>query len=336
LVFVLLLGEIDLSVGYVSAIAGVFVARFLTAPNFVPWYIAIPIALIIAAGVGWVNGFLITFFQLPAFIVTLATLLVCNGLVLQLIGLGGTVRISDEVVNGLANARFTPEQGWLIAIIVVGLLVVNSVVAARSRQKQSLSTIPMPIVVVQIVVMAVVIGGLAWIGAQTDPVTGRPIGVPVVAVILFILLVVLTFLAERTRFGRYVYAIGGNKEAARRAGIRVERIRIMVFMLCSMLAGLGGIILASRLRSVSTDAGGGNLLLNAVASAVIGGTSLFGGRGKVSSAILGALVIAGVDNGMGLLKQPAAVQYIVTGVVLLLAVVVDAIARRSQKQSGLA
>ncbi|MBZ0304138.1 MAG: ABC transporter permease, partial [Anaerolineae bacterium] len=159
-------------------------------------------------------------------------------------------------------------------------------------------------------------------------------GMPAIAVIMMVLLLLLSFVAERTRFGRYVYAIGGNKEAARRAGIRVERIRVIVFMISSTMAGMGGIILASRLKSVATDSGGGSLLLYAIASAVIGGTSLFGGRGKLSSAILGALVIAGVDNGMGLLNLSAGAKFIITGLVLLAAVIVDAISRRRQSQSG--
>ena len=155
-------------------------------------------------------------------------------------------------------------------------------------------------------------------------------------IVLLVLLTVLSFVANSTTFGRYVYAVGGNKEAARRAGINVERIRIAVFIISSFMAGVGGIILASRLRSVATDAGGGNLLLNSIAAAVIGGTSLFGGSGRVSSAVLGALVIASVENGMGLLGLSSGVKFIITGLVLLAAVLVDAVSRRSRAQSGIA
>jgi D-xylose transport system permease protein len=156
-----------------------------------------------------------------------------------------------------------------------------------------------------------------------------------VAVIILVFLLFWSFIASRTRFGRYVYAVGGNPEAARRAGINVDQIRIYVFMISSFMAGVGGIILASRLRSVDTNTGGGNLLLNAIAAAVIGGTSLFGGSGRVMSALLGALVIAAVENGMGLLGLPSGVKFVVNGVVLLAAVLVDAFSRRSRESSGL-
>jgi len=177
--------------------------------------------------------------------------------------------------------------------------------------------------------LALIVGGAVYVANQDR-------GLPVVGIILMILLVVLSFIAEQTRFGRYVYAVGGNKEAARRAGIAVERIRVIVFMISSTMAGAGGIILASRLSSVDTNAGGGNLLLNSIAAAVIGGTSLFGGSGRVSSAILGALVIASVDNGMGLLGLSSGIKFIITGLVLLTAVIVDALSRRTQKRSGIA
>ena len=161
-------------------------------------------------------------------------------------------------------------------------------------------------------------------------------GVPFVGLVMFVLLVLFTFIANRTRFGRYVYAIGGNMEAARRAGISVERIRVIVFMLSSVMAGVGGIILASRLRSVDTAAGGGSSLLDSIAAAVIGGTSLFGGSGRVVSAFLGALVIATINSGMGLLNVSAGVKFVVTGLVLLLAVLVDAISRSGKQRSGIA
>jgi D-xylose transport system permease protein len=160
-------------------------------------------------------------------------------------------------------------------------------------------------------------------------------GMPVIAVIMLFLLVILTFIAERTRFGRYVYAIGGNKEAARRAGIRVERIRVIVFMIAGTMAAIGGIILSSRLGSVSPAAGGGSLLLFTIAAAVIGGTSLFGGRGKISSALFGALVVTSIENGMGLVGVPSGQKLVITGLVLLAAVIVDALSRRRQSKAGL-
>jgi D-xylose transport system permease protein len=163
-----------------------------------------------------------------------------------------------------------------------------------------------------------------------------PRGVPLIGILLLLVLMLLTFIAKSTKFGRYVYAVGGNEEAARRAGINVTRIRIAVFMISSFMAGVGGIILASRLRSVDTGAGGGNLLLNAIAAAVIGGTSLFGGRGFVASAVLGALIISSVENGMGLLNLASGDKFVITGIVLLVAVIVDSLSRRRQQQAGIA
>jgi D-xylose transport system permease protein len=174
------------------------------------------------------------------------------------------------------------------------------------------------------------------IGAAVVAVVNQDRGLPIVGIILLIVVMILTFVARSTQFGRYVYAVGGSEEAARRAGINVTRIRIIVFMMSSTLAGLGGIMLASRLRSVDTGAGGGNLLLDAIASAVIGGTSLFGGRGFVASAVLGALIISSVDNGMGLLNLASGDKFIITGIVLLVAVIIDSLSRRRQQQAGIA
>jgi D-xylose transport system permease protein len=344
-VFVLLLGEIDLSVGYVSAVGGVTTAIILRdsltnpALAWVDWWNVIPIALGITALIGFLHGTLITFFQLPSFIVTLAGLLAWNGVVLIIIGPGGTVNIQNPVVRNLASELLPPLWTWVVVIIFVTLFAFNAVWTMRTRQRAGLRAQPPVIVAAQIVIMALVGAGLAYIfnlNRALTPEAPPIVGMPVVAVIMLVLLVVLTYVAERTRFGRYVYAIGGNKEAARRAGIRVERIRVIVFMLSSFMAGCGGIILASRLKSVATDAGGGSLLLYAIASAVIGGTSLFGGRGKVASAVLGALVVASVENGMGLIGLTSGEKFIITGLVLLVAVIVDALSRRSQKQSGLA
>lgn len=343
-VFVLLLGEIDLSVGYVSAVGGVATAILLrdslTNPSlaWMDWWNVIPMALFVTSCIGLLHGWLITFFQLPSFIVTLAGLLAWNGVVLLIIGPGGTVNIQNPVVRNLASEILPPAWTWIIIGGFITLYALNLFWTMRVRLKAGLRATPAGIVVAQVVLMAIIGGFIGYIFNLNRALNeSAPVqqGMPVIAVIMLILLIVLTFIAERTRFGRYVYAIGGNKEAARRAGIRVERIRVIVFMISSLMAGVGGIILASRLKSVATDAGGGSLLLFAIASAVIGGTSLFGGRGKISSAVLGALVIASVDNGMGLLNLSAGVKFIITGLVLLAAVVVDALSRRRQSQSGL-
>lgn len=328
-VYVLLLGEIDLSIGYVSAVAAVFMTLRLRPPDGWPWFAAIVVALMFAALIGIVQGVIITRFQLPSFVVTLAGFLVWNGMVLILIGSGGTVVIQDPVVIGLANYFLPALWGWIVGAVVVALFAIGRIGRWRDRQRRGVSSTPLSILITQIVITGLLVALVIYFANQDR-------GVPFVGIILLILLIGFTFLAERTQFGRYVYAIGGSMEAARRAGISVNRIRVMVFMISSLMAGAGGIVLASRLRSVDTAAGGGNLLLNSIAAAVIGGTSLFGGSGKVSSAFLGALVIASIENGMGLLGLSAGVKFVITGLVLLVAVLVDSLSRRSRSRSGLA
>lgn len=328
-VYVLLLGEIDLSIGYVSAVAAVFMTLRLRPPDGWPWLAAIGVALLFAALIGMMQGMIITRFQLPSFVVTLAGFLVWNGMVLILIGSGGTVVIQDPIVIGIANYFLPALWGWVVAVAIVVLFAIGRIGRWRDRQRRGVSATPLSIMITQIFVLAV-LAVLAVYFANQDR------GVPFVGILLLVLLAGFTFLAERTQFGRYVYAIGGNMEAARRAGIKVNQIRVMVFMISSLMAGMGGIVLASRLRSVDTAAGGGNLLLNSIAAAVIGGTSLFGGSGKVSSAFLGALVIASIENGMGLLGLSAGVKFVITGLVLLVAVLVDSLSRRSRSRSGLA
>lgn len=326
-VFVLLLGEIDLSISYVSAVAAVFMTMRLRPPDGWPWLIALVAALIFAAIIGIVQGLIITQFQLPSFVVTLAGFMVWNGVVLILIGTGGTVILQSPVIIGIANSFLPPLWGWIAAAVAVGLFAITRYMGWRSRRKGGVSNTPPAVLAMQIIALAAVTGAVVYVANQDR-------GVPFVGILLLVLLVAFTFLAERTRFGRYVYAIGGSLEAARRAGIHVNRIKVQVFMISSIMAGMGGVILASRLRSVDTAAGGGSLMLNSIAAAVIGGTSLFGGSGRVISAFLGALVIASVENGMGLLGLSAGVKFVVTGLVLLLAVLVDAISRRGKARTG--
>lgn len=328
-VFVLLLGEIDLSIGYVSAVPAVVMTLLLREPGGWPWYAAIGAALLVAAGIGLLHGIIISWFQVPSFVVTLAGLLAWNGVVLILIGNSGTVIIQDKMVIAIANYFLPPLWGWIVAAVCVSGFALSQVWQFQNRRRMGLSSHPLSISAFQVIGLTTLLGTAVFVANQDR-------GVPLVGVILLILLVVFSYLSNRMRFGRYVYAIGGNKEAARRAGIDVERVRLMVFMISSLMAGCGGIILASRLRSVDTAAGGGNLLLNSIAAAVIGGTSLFGGSGRVSSAILGALIIASVENGMGLLGLSAGVKFVVTGMVLLSAVLLDAVSRRGRAQSGLA
>ena len=320
-VFTLLIGEIDLSIGFVSAVAAVTMTLLLREPGGWPWYAAMGLALVTVA--------VITTFQLPSFVVTLAGLLAWNGVVLILIGGAGTVIIQDSVIIGIANFFLPAMWGWIVAAVFVGGYILIQLRQVMARRSQGLPTTPILIIGLQSV-------GLVVLAAIAVYVCNQDRGVPFVGIILLVFLIGFSFVATKTPFGRYVYAVGGNKEAARRAGISVQRIQVLVFMISSTMAGMGGIILASRLRSVDTAAGGGNLLLNAIAAAVIGGTSLFGGSGRVSSAILGALIIMSVENGMGLLGLSSGVKFVITGLVLLLAVLVDAISRRSRSQSGLA
>jgi D-xylose transport system permease protein len=331
-VFVLLLGEIDLSIGYVSAVCGVTVAMLLRDPTAGwQWYTAIPLALLVVAGIGLLQGLIITLFHVPSFIVTLAGLLAWNGVVLRLIGAGGTVIIQDKFVVGIANSYIPPDGvwGWVImAVLIVGYTALQFR-QYFNRRRQGLSTRPIVFTIFAVFILTV-------LSILVVLVSNQDRGLPVIGILLLVTLMILTFVAKSTQFGRYVYAVGGSEEAARRAGINVTRIRVTVFMLSSVMAGLGGIILASRLRSVDTGAGGGNLLLNAIAAAVIGGTSLFGGRGFVASAVLGALIISSVDNGMGLLNLASGDKFVITGIVLLVAVIVDSLSRRRQQQAGIA
>lgn len=321
-VYVLLVGEIDLSIGYVSAVAAVFMVLQL---QDWPWYAAVSVALILAAGIGVLHGIIITTFQVPSFIVSLAALIAWNGTVLILIGTSGTVIIQDSVIVGIANHFLEPTWGWLVAIVTTMIFAFYQIQHWLVRRRQRLVEVPGIIVFMRILLLGGLANGVVFICNQDR-------GVPFVGVLLLILLTGFTILAAKTRFGRYVYAIGDNKIAARRAGIDVKRVLVTVFMISSLMAGAGGIVLASRLRSVDTAAGGGNLLLNSIAAAVIGGTSLFGGSGRVPNVLLGALVIASVENGMGLLRLDAGVQFIITGFVLLMAVIVDAVSRQNRRQ----
>ena len=336
-VIILLLGEIDLSMGYIAGVSAVVTARLLERPItyepwgifelVVPWYAAIAIALTITVVIGAVQGWIITFFRLPSFIVTIAGQLAWSGAVLLLMGGAGTVLMRDATILGVTGSFLPPTVGWVFGFSVIALIIGRDLLNYRTRRASGLAAKPLGVTALQGGVTSVLILVFVYVCNLSR-------GVPFIAILLLLMLVVLTFVTTQTKFGRYLFAVGGNKEAARRAGINVERIRIYGFMLGSLMAGIGGIILASRLRSVAPDAGGGQLLLNSIAAAVIGGTSLFGGNGKISSALFGALVIASVDNGMFLLGLGAGQRLILTAGVLLLAVIVDSISRRNQARAG--
>jgi D-xylose transport system permease protein len=326
--FVLLLGEIDLSIGFVSGVGGVMVALLLAPDgNELPTVLAMIIALGCGLAIGLLHGLIITKIGVPSFVVTLAGLLAWNGVVLLLIGSRGTVILQNDFVIGLANDFMSSGLSWLLWAICVGVYAAVQLIRYRNRAKVGLSNDP-------IVIVALRIGGLAAALAAVVLICNEDRGVPYVALVVGGLLIFWTYVLNRTRFGRHVYAVGGNAEASRRAGINVDNVKIACFMLCSFMAVLGGIILASRLRSVDTNTGGGQALLYPIAAAVIGGTSLFGGRGTMKAALLGALVMIGIDNGLGLLGLSSGTKFVVTGGVLLLAVTVDSLSRRGREQSG--
>ncbi|MEU8868315.1 sugar ABC transporter permease [Streptomyces umbrinus] len=334
LVFVLLLGEIDLSAGYASGVCAAVLAILLTDHGW-PWYGAAGAAILTGTFIGLMLGLLVAKVGIPSFVVTLAAFLGFQGIVLMLLKEGTNISIRDETILAVANNNLSPALGWVLLAVSVGVYAAIQLRQNRNRRRRRLAPAPLAL-------LAVRIGGLAVLGAIAvhllnqersrnvivDSLKGVPIVVPVIAV----LLVAGTFLLQRTSFGLHIYAVGGNAEAARRAGINVAAIRISAFVICSSLAAVGGIIAASRGNSVDPNTGGSNVLLLAVGAAVIGGTSLFGGRGRVVDAVLGGMVVAVIQNGMGLMGYSSGVKYAVTGSVLLVAAGVDALSRRRAVQ----
>jgi D-xylose transport system permease protein len=327
-VFVLLLGEIDLSVGYVSGVAGV-VAAVLLVPdgNEVPTWVAIVLALGSGIAIGTLHGLIITKIGIPSFVVTLAGLLAWNGVVLLLIGSRGTVVLQDDFMIGLANDFLPESSSWILVFVGTAIYAGTQLNEVRIRRKAGLEHDPFVLIALRIAGLFAALAIVVYIAYQDR-------GIPYAFLIVAFFLLFWTAVLNRTRFGRYIYAVGGNAEASRRAGIKVDRIKIYVFAICSFMAAVGGLVLASRLRSVDTNAGGGEILLFSIAAAVIGGTSLFGGVGHIKSAILGALVIGSINNGLGLLGLGSGEKFVITGGVLLLAVAVDSFSRRLQTQSG--
>jgi D-xylose transport system permease protein len=325
-VFVLLIAEVDLSVGYLAGMGSVILARLLTENG---WPVIPAIALVLLTGVtaGMLQGTLVAKLGLPSLIVTLAALVGFNGMVLILIGGRGTVTISDPVIVGFANTFLSAPVAYGLMALFVALFAATQL---RRRAAREVAQLPLdPIAVPALRVLGV---ALLAFGAVFYASLGR--GFPLIGMVLLAVVALFTIVQQRTTFGRHVMAVGGNPEAARRAGINVDRIRISCFMISGGMAAMGALALASRLRSVDTNAGGGQIELNAIAAAVIGGTSLFGGRGTVVAALFGALVIQGVDNGMGLLGLSSGVKFTVTAAVLLVAVLVDSVARKGRAAHG--
>jgi len=329
-VFVLLLGEIDLSAGFVAGLGGVVMAELIKQGTDWPWAAAIVVALLVTAAIGALHGTLITRIGLPSFVVTLAGLLGWQGVMLLVLGQGGVVPINSKVVNDLTSGQLTVAASWIVMLVIVGLYAARTWLRDARRRASGLVAPPVSLTLLRMA-GALAAGIVVVVVCNANRGVVTPIrGLPWVVLIVLAVVAMWSFLLGRTRFGRYVYAIGGNPEAARRAGVSLSLIRTACFTLASFTAGIAGIIYASRLRSVSTSIDGGTLVLYAVAAAVIGGTSLYGGRGKAAHAVLGGLVIAAIDNGMGLQGYSAYVRFIVTALVLLAAVTIDALTRRGR------
>jgi D-xylose transport system permease protein len=302
------------------------------APN--PW-LEMVFAVSIGIVIGTVTGFLVARIGMPSFVVTLALFIAWQGVILQFIGEGGTLSLRDPVIFAVANGNLDTLWSWILFVVAAGGYAAVMLTRQASRRRLGLVAQPTGLVLIKIAAV-IVLGAIATALLTVNRSSGTVeiSGVPYVVPIVLALLVIGTFVLDRTRFGRHVYAVGGNREAARRAGIDVVRIRAAVFIIASALAAVGAIVYSSKVGSVSPTAGGGNTLLFAVGAAVIGGTSLFGGRGRVSSAVIGGAVLATVNNGLGLLKQPAAVVFIITGLVLLMAAAVDVLSRRRSANAG--
>ena len=349
LVFVLLLGEIDLSAGFAAGTCAAVLGVTLTNHNW-PWPLALAAALLTGLFIGLVLGVLGARLGIPSFVVTLAAFLGLQGVMLLIIGEGGTIPIQNEFLLAIMNNNMPVWVGWLLWLVVVLGYAGVSLRAIQNRRKHALVSPATSVWVAKVVTLAVLLGAAVYIlnmerqivrpGRQTcaspDDTGCIPIiqGVPWAVLVVLALLVILTFVLGRTAYGRHIYAVGGNTEAARRAGIAVSSIKISCFMVCSFMAAIAGVLLASRDNSVSPTTGGAQTLLFAVGAAVIGGTSLFGGRGRVIDAVIGGLVVAVIANGLPLVTQQSGIQYVVTGGVLLVAASVDAITRKRSSAGG--
>ncbi|UDY24354.1 sugar ABC transporter permease [Nocardioides sp. Kera G14] len=335
LVFVLLLGEIDLSAGVTGGTAAAATGLMMV-NHGQSWWIGVLVGLAVGAVIGLLIGLLVSELGIPSFVVTLAFFLALQGVILKMIGAGGSIRIDDDVIRGLTIKNVPVTAGWIAAVVIVVGFAVLSVLRHRTQVAKQLAHAPFSVLIVRIVAFAaVVLGVTALLNTNRSLNPVFPIhGIPWVLPVVVALLGFWTFVLMRTPFGRHLYAVGGNAEAARRAGINVRRIKIMAFMISSSMAAVSGMLAASYAGKVSTSSGGGNTLLYAVGAAVIGGTSLFGGRGRAIDAVIGGVVIATIANGLGLLNQASYINYLVTGGVLLLAASVDAISRRRRSASG--
>jgi D-xylose transport system permease protein len=323
---ILLLGEIDLSVGAVSGVCAAVVAVL----NVKHGWGAVPAmgaGLVVGLGIGALNGFFVTQFGIPSFVVTLAGLLAWQGALLRVLGDTGTINITSPTILGLTGTFYGDTFSWILALVVIAAYAASGLFERLRRTRAGLAPPPMLGFIIRVVAVAI-----GTIGAVAVLTSDR--GVPLAGLILVGFCALFVFITERTTWGRHLFAVGGNAEAARRAGIPVRRLRMTVFVLASMFAAAGGILGASRLQAVNQSSGASDLLLLAIAGPVIAGTSLFGGRGSVWGALLGALVIGSISNGMDLLGLQSSDKFMITGAVLLVAVVIDALIRNERERAG--
>jgi D-xylose transport system permease protein len=335
LVFVLLIGEIDLAAGWTAGVTAAVMAKLLVG-NSAPWYLAVLASIVTGVAIGTLLGTLVAKLGVPSFVVTLAAFLAFQGVLLWLVDQGQVILITDPVIRAVNNDSLPVWAGWFLYVVSVVAFAAVQIFRRARRARRGVSHDSVSMVVLRVGVVAAIAGfGVYALSVNRALARGSvQQGVPIIVPIVVVLLVALTFLLKRTRFGLHLYALGGNAEAARRAGIPVDRMKIAAFALCSTLAAMAGIIQASRSNSVDGKLGS-QLILFAVGAAVIGGTSLFGGRGRMIDAVLGGLVVAIIANGMGLLSAPEWVRFVVTGLVLLVAAAVDALARRRSTTVGL-
>ncbi|MEV2224404.1 ABC transporter permease [Nocardia vinacea] len=330
LIFVLLLGEIDLSAGFASGVCAAVLAVLLTDKGW-PWYAAVLVSLLTGVAIGLIIGTIVVKIGIPSFVVTLAAFLALQGVALKIMDNGRNISIHDETIVAIANKNVAPWLGWVMYAALLAGFAVIQYRKLRARTKLGLTGETAPVIALRIAAVAVVAGAAVLIlndERSRNPAINSLKGMPIVVPLIVALLLLWTFVLNRTSFGRHIYAVGGSAEAARRAGIPVDRIKICAFVLCSTMAAVGGLIAASRANSVDPNTGGSDVLLTAVGAAVIGGTSLFGGRGRMLDAVLGAAVVAVINNGMGLMGYSAGTKFVVTGFVLLLAAGVDALSRK--------
>jgi D-xylose transport system permease protein len=336
--YALILSEIDLSVGFVGAVGAAIALALMGTPADWPWWAALIVGLAACLVIGAFQGTLITRLRIPSFVVTLAGLLGWQGVLIYVFdtdkgATGGVINVTNGVIDDLVSGNMTPTAGWILLVVAVGLFALTSILTTGRRRSQGLSAPPLGITLATVAAVAVAGFVLVFICNLNRGVLTPLQGVPWVIPVLVVVVVIQSFALARTRLGRYMYAIGASPEAARRAGIHVARVRTVTFALCSFVAGLAVVVYASRLGSLSVGFDGGTYVLYAVAAAVIGGASLFGGHGKPIHPVLGGLVIAALTNGLALLNVTTAVTDMLTAAVLLVAVGVDSTLRRRGRTS---